>query len=144
MGGLGPGGTDFSPYGRPVIHVLAKEKNHRPLLVDIPLLPHHKTLEERQFSIGGADFRGLAWSRRGKKNGSPYKITSWKPNKDDNHIDVEINLYLELAVGGDDDDSSNRSTTSIDFCPTWYALPSSFFLEPIAVCAKSLLDFFKL
>jgi hypothetical protein len=147
MAGLGPGGTDFPPYGRPVIHVLAREKNHAPLLVDVPILPHHKTLEERQFSFGTFDWRGLAWSRKGKKNDLPFKITSWKPNRDDDHIDIEINLYLELVAADDskNDDSTPKRSKAVDFfCSSWYGFPSSFFLQPIAVCAKSLLDFFTL
>eukprot|EP00539_Tryblionella_compressa_P007221 CAMPEP_0178771086 /NCGR_PEP_ID=MMETSP0744-20121128/21748_1 /TAXON_ID=913974 /ORGANISM="Nitzschia punctata, Strain CCMP561" /LENGTH=215 /DNA_ID=CAMNT_0020427527 /DNA_START=129 /DNA_END=775 /DNA_ORIENTATION=- len=140
MNGMGPFGADNSPYGKPVIHTLVKAPHHAPLLLDIPILPHHKTLEERKFSMESLDFRGLAWSRRKSKGEPPYKIASWKPNKEENHIDIEVNIYLELTPADDDDDGS----PDIDFCPSLYLFPGSFFLEPISICARSMLDFFPL
>lgn len=129
MGGLGPGGWEWSPYGPPVIHVLVRAKGHAPLLVDLPILVNSKTLEPRKFSVG--DFRGSAWAR--KKSGQvPYEINSWKPNVSENKIVIEVNIFLKQAHQDEP-----------ELCPSYlYGLPSSFFLEPMSVCAPSMLDFF--
>lgn len=131
MGGLGPGGWELNPYGPPVIHLLVRAKGHAPLLVDLPILVHPKTLAPRKFSIG--DFRGVAWARS-KPSELPMKIRSWKANVPENKISLEVDVYLQP---GHPDEP--------DFCPSYmYGTPTSFFLEPMSVCAPSLMDFFAL
>jgi hypothetical protein len=135
--GLGP--FDAPPYGPPVIHVLVKVPHHDSLLLDLPVLPHPKTLEERNFSFSGFDWRGLAWSKQ-LKEALPYKIVSWDSDVERNHVDIEVNIFLQLAAG---EEEAKRSSTS-EFCSSWYFLPASLFLQPIAICGKYLLDFFPL
>jgi hypothetical protein len=131
MGGLGPGGWEWNPYGPPVIHFLVRAKGHAPLLVDLPILVHPKTLEPRNFSIG--DFRGVAWVR-GNPAELPMKIRSWSANVAENKISLEVDVYMQPA-----------HPDQPEFCPSYmYGTPASFFLEPISVCAPSLMDFFAL
>ncbi len=146
MAGLSPSsswfwwGGESSPYGPPTIHLLVQAPHHEALLLDLPVLLYPKTLEQRPFSFSSLEWRGLSWSRRRKqKNGNgalPYKIVSWIPNKENNHIDVEINIFLKLAA--------DETSSTPNFCPSSFFLPGSFFLQPIAVCARYLLDFFEL
>lgn len=136
MGGLGPRGWESSPYGSPVLHTLIRAPHHAPILLDIPALPHHKTLQERKFSMSGLDWRGIAWSRYTQSD-VPYNISSWVANKDRKQIDITVDIFLPLV--------KKDVTPRVDFCPSpLYLLPSSFFLEPISMCARSLLDFFEL
>ncbi len=129
MGGIGPGGWEWSPYGPPVIHMLVRAKGHAPLLVDLPILVQSKTLEPRKFSIG--DFRGVAWARK-KPEEIPLKIRSWNTNLSENRITMEVDLFLQPTY-----------QDQPEFCSSYmYGLPSSFFLEPMSVCAPSMLDFF--
>ncbi|KAG7344172.1 hypothetical protein IV203_022180 [Nitzschia inconspicua] len=137
MAGLGPRGWENSPYGPPVMHLLVKAPHHDPLLLDVPVLIHPKTLQERPFSLSIFDWRGLSWSKRSKGEAPPYKVASWTADKEKNHIDMKVNVFLELQT-------AERSPKAPEFCPSWYFLPGSFFLEPISVCAKYLLDFFQL
>jgi hypothetical protein len=129
MGGIGPSGWEFRPYGPPVIHVLVRVPGHSAVLLDLPALPHHKTLAQRYFSVG--DFRGVAWVkyRQGKE---VAQIKSWNPSVEENRISIEVDVHLEQSLEG-----------SADFCPAlMYGMPSSFYLEPISMCAPALLDFF--
>lgn len=132
MGGLGPGGWEFAPYGPPVLHILAKAAGHAATLVDVPLSVHARTLARGAFR--GPDIRGAAWVR--SSGSSRYSITSWAGFPGENRIEVEIDIYL-LQTG--------PHPSSSTLCPSiLYGHPSSFFLEPIAVCAPSMLDFFAL
>jgi hypothetical protein len=140
MAGLGPWGWDSSPYGPPVMHILVHAPYHNPLLLDLPILVHPKTLEERPFSLASLDWRGLSWSKHRKGPSLPYKLMSWTVDAETNHIDMKVNIFLELLV----DQNDNSTPPKPDFCPSWYLLPGSFFLEPISVCARYLLDFFQL
>jgi hypothetical protein len=136
MGGLGPGGWDTYPYGPPVIHLLVKAASRTPLLVDIPILFNLQSLEQNSF--WGGDFRGAAWVR--KSEGVRYRFVSWKGYPKDNRIETEIDVFLHEA-------SLTARTTFLEpeLCRSFlYGFPSSFFLEPIALCAPSLLDFFDL
>ena len=136
MGGLGPRGWENSPYGSPILHTLVRAPRHAPLLLDISALPHHKTLKERKFSMSWLDWRGIAWSRYATPS-VPYGISSWIPNKERKHIDIAVDIFLELAA--------EDKTPQVEFCPSLlYLLPGTFFLEPITMCARSLLDFFSL
>lgn len=134
MTGLGPGGWESYPYGPPSIHLLFRVAGHLPLLLDLPILPDPTTLEERAFVL--SDFRGAAWVRSSKSSSSAerMKITSWEPNVSKNAINIDVDVYVQQS-----------SIEQVDFCTSiLYGLPSSFFLEPIAVCAPSMLDFFAL
>jgi hypothetical protein len=131
MAGLGPGGWEWNPYGPPAIHLLVRVAGHAPLLLDVPVLPHPKTLEERKFSM--VDFRGAAWVRP-RRNGIPMNISSWEPNVEKGHISMEVDIYLQQSV-----------SEEVEFCASSiYGFPSSFFLEPVSICAPSMLDFFAL
>jgi hypothetical protein len=135
MGGLGPGGWDTYPYGPPVIHLLIKAANRAPLLVDIPILFSMQTFE--QTSFWGGDFRGAAWVR--KSEGMRYRFISWKGYPKHNRIETEIDIFLH------DGSLTPQKSLEPELCRSFlYGFPSSFFLEPIALCAPSLLDFFDL
>ena len=134
--GLGPGGWDSNPYGPPSIHMLATVSGHEPLLVDLPALIHPRTLQQRNFML--PDWRGVAWVKSGpSKEISPsIQIDSWEPNVADNVITLKVSMYLQQSQEGSNSSQAN-------FCPSFiYGHPSSFFLEPITMCAPSMLDFF--
>ena len=131
MGGLGPGGWEWSPYGPPKIHILVRASGQAPLLVDVPIMFNPKTLKPRNFFLG--DFRGAAWTQ-GKPRENSMVIRSWKGDVAKNEIALEIDVYLQPS-----------SLDQPAFCPSYiYGVPSSFFLEPISICASSMLDFFAL
>jgi hypothetical protein len=130
MSGLGPGGWECSPYGPPSIHILAKVAGHAPLLLDVPILVHPKTLEQKKFPMG--DWRGAAWVRPKPKE-IPFKISSWTPDVENNSISIEVDIFLQ------------QSQEKVQLCQSWlYGLPTSFFLEPISMCGPSFLNFFSL
>lgn len=131
MGGLGPGGWEIYPYGPPVVHLLVRAAGYEPLLLDVPILFDPKTLESRSFSM--SDFRGIGWVSK-KSGEAPMKIQSWEADIDKNSISVVLDIYVRPA----EDDQ-------VDLCESFlYGFPSSFFLEPMSVCAPSMLDFFAL
>jgi hypothetical protein len=131
MGGLGPGGWEWSPYGPPKIHILVRASGHAPLLVDVPIMFNPKTLKPRNFILG--DFRGAAWTQ-GIAGENSMVIRSWKADVANSEIALEIDLYLQPS-----------RLDQPAFCPSYiYGVPSSFFLEPISICASSMLDFFAL
>jgi hypothetical protein len=138
LGGLGPGRWDFPPFGPPVVHVLVTAPGHAPLLLDIPFMFNRKTLNPKSSMLGG-DWRGSAWMRKSCED-KPYDVRKWFGNPKDNRIDVDLTVYLTRIP----EQEVNGSPSSL-WCPSMlYGLPSSFFLEPIAVCARPLLDFFAL
>lgn len=143
MSGLGPDGWEFYPYGPPVLHVLVRPgvDGISPLLVDIPLPVHHKTLQERPFTW--TDWRGPSWMKaKGHPEQPAFNVTSWEADVDNNSVSISVDLFLH-----DDKDYSlsYAAATSKLMCPSlFYGLPSSFFLEPISVCGKYLLDYFDL
>jgi len=129
MGGLGPGGWDWNPYGPPVLHFLTRVQGHAPVLVDLPILLYPKTLERRNFFLG--DFRGVAWTR-GKPKENPIVIRSWDADIVHNRVKLEMDIFLQPS-----------EVDKPDFCHAFTSgFPSSFFLEPISVCASSMLDFY--
>ena len=136
LGGLGPSGWEWSPYGPPVIHMLTKVTGHAPLLLDIPILFNPKTLEEKSFSMG--DWRGASWVRSKPKQ-APFQINSWTPDFKNNKISISIDIYVQKC-------SSVLDETNIDeLCQSWlYGMPGSFFFEPICICGPSFLNFFEL
>jgi len=132
LGGLGPSGWDVAPYGQPTVHMLLTTENHEPLLIHVPIVPHGTTLEERSF--WGGDFRGHASKRRAKANA--FKVKSWEV-VGDAEIQLELDVFLTRG--------SSSKDLAKDLCPSLlYGTPGSFFVEPIAVCAPSLLNFFPL
>ena len=143
VGGLGPGGWELFPYGPPVIHILVRPgfDGVSPLLVDVPVSIHHKTLEERKFTW--TDWRGPAWVKsKGNPDQPSYNITSWEPDLESHSVSISVDLFLqedkEYSVG-------YISSTRKLMCPSlFYGMPSAFFLEPISVCGKYLLDYFDL
>lgn len=150
MGGLGPWNWESYPYGRPVIHMLLTSPSHYPLLLDVPILFRHKTLEQRKFSLMSMDWSGHAWSvPTPPEDILPYNITSWTPDVNKNHIDIGIDIYLQNKQSSktQKDAMSSSTLSAADlFCPSSIISfsPSSFFVEPIAVCRRHLLDFFPL
>jgi hypothetical protein len=174
--GLGPSGWEFLPYGPPVIHVLVQssdddDTSHSivPTLVDIPVVIQSGTWQPGRFY--GSDVRGGAWMKPSRKN-PQYNITSWIAQPPENHIALEVDLYVpQPSVSGKRNRASSlfrtmattaskrlpfsqskadsRRRSSVEdasvLCPSYiYGGPNSFFLEPIAVCAPSLLDYFDL
>ena len=136
----------------------------RTLFIDVPILMS-KTLESTKFY--GSDYRGPAWittkssSQRRHRSSmntnnsyEPYQITHWEPQPEKNQIRIEMDVFLpQLQIDDDDIGTSTAKTTTTKpsrmqkiLCPSsyWYGFPTSFFVEPIAVCAPSLLDFFHL
>jgi hypothetical protein len=173
MYGLGPNQWDFVPYGPPVLHILVQPSNkppnsdspnnlfYAPTLVDVPIIVRNlHSLQQGTFY--GTDLRGVAWVKQGKSKKNPqYKITSWNPIPQRNHIEIEMDIYVPYWIQNATVSSkktatsasvtkmiqSTKTTTSNQelLCPSYvYGLPNSFFLEPIAVCSPSLLDFFEM
>lgn len=146
LSGLGPNKWDFMPYGEPVIHFLVTAPGHAPTLVDVPIYFHWASLESRSF--GWNDWRGTAWVRQTMSTDSGYKILSWKSDHKRRSISVSLNLFMQPS--GEDSsaaasDASSSSHAEEMMCESLlYGLPSSFFREPMAVCASSLLDLFTL
>jgi hypothetical protein len=144
--GLGPNRWDFPPFGPPAVHVLATAPGHAPTLFDLPLLFHRRTLEAKRSMLGG-DWRGSAWMREDPQH-KPYEVRRWVGLPEQNKIEVDLNVYLtRLPPRASTTEEAQRDGSSVStslWCPSLlYGLPSSFFLEPIAVCARPLLDFFE-
>jgi hypothetical protein len=136
MGGLGPNRWEFSPYGPPVLHILVRPgvDGVKPLLVDVPVSIDAKTLQEKPFTW--TDWRGAAWVKSKQKHPA-YNVTSWEADVDSNSVSISVGLFLY-----DDKDYSVSYFKKL-MCPSlFYALPSAFYLEPISVCGKYLLDYF--
>jgi hypothetical protein len=147
LGGLGPNGWDFMPYGQPVIHFLVSSPaGYASTLVDVPIYFDTTTLEQKSFRY--FDWRGPAWTRQQTEK-TGYEIVSWQADPKRRSITIHVNLFLQKlstttssSSSGDGDISPKEETS---FCEsTVYGLPSSFFHEPITVCGSSLLDFFRL
>lgn len=134
LGGLGPSGWDTPPYGMPVIHAYISGPNHQSTLINVPLLMAKNTLKRSNFS--GRDWRGAAWTQHVQAS-KPFSVSSWVEDTNKNTIEIVVDVQLYAKQGK----SSNREA----LCQSRvYGLPSSFFVEPIAVCGKSLTDFFAL
>ncbi|GAX09497.1 hypothetical protein FisN_6Lh115 [Fistulifera solaris] len=134
LGGLGPYGYDLAPYGPPVLHILAQHPGMEPLLLNLPILTQRTTLESKPFHY--SDWRGAAWTQP-QVDVAPYHIALWEPNIAENSIDIHLDVYLQPQ--------KDRVFLTKKLCRSWiYGLPSSFFVEPISVCAASMLDFFAL
>lgn len=134
MGGLGPSGWDFGPYKPPVIHILVRGADgQQATLVDLPVSVHPKTLEQTFFR--GPDFSGAAWTRSKGAREINFMIESWTAFPTENRAEVDVAIYLPPSQDGE----------KMAMCPSFvYGNPKSFFTEPIAVCAPSMLNFFAL
>lgn len=134
--GIGPRGVDLPPYGPPVINFFIQSQGHNPLLVNIPVSAK---------SFYGPDLRGpvMVSSGSGKSGGASAQISSW--NVEDNG-DISLSIDFFLTARSSDGSVDNDSTALSDiFCNSWFhGTPKSFFVESIAVCAPSVLDFFEL
>mmetsp|Transcript_10828 Transcript_10828/g.17946 ORF Transcript_10828/g.17946 Transcript_10828/m.17946 type:complete len:390 (-) Transcript_10828:60-1229(-) len=145
LGGLGPHGWDMGPYGPPVMHVLVSSSSkYHPLLVHIPMTLTRSSLQSRHFL--GPDWRGPAHvtPSKLKTEQQSFSMDDWIV-VDDNQIDMTVTLYLTAVSSEEQQQQQSTDDTVLEqaLCPSsWYGSPTSFFLEPIAVCAPSLLDFF--
>jgi len=92
MGGLGPSGFDWAPYGPPVIHMLVQLKDHSPILLDVPILVQRGDLTQKSFSLG--DWRGQGWMKYRPRQ-SLLTLTSWEPNAEENRIVIEYEISLQ-------------------------------------------------
>ncbi|CAB9500635.1 expressed unknown protein [Seminavis robusta] len=141
MGGLGPNRRELAPYGPPVFHIMVRPgvNGLSPLLVDLPVSIDHKTLEEKPF--GWRDWRGPAWVKP-KPDHPTYNVTSWEADTESNTVTMAVDLFL---YEDKDYSISYTSSTKKLMCPSlFYVMPSAFYLEPISVCGKYLLDYFDL
>ncbi|KAL3943641.1 MAG: hypothetical protein SGBAC_002309 [Bacillariaceae sp.] len=133
MGGLGPSGFDWSPYGPPVVHLLVQVTGHSPILLDVPIIFRKGDLTQRGFSLG--DWRGQGWTKYRPGRDSVLTLTSWEPNMEENRIAIEYEVSLQHSKG--------EKKNPADLCESYLKIfPSSFYLEPIATCSKSIMDFF--
>jgi len=156
LGGLaGDSGSmyDLPPYGPPVVHILARATGHAPVLVDVPVST--AMADDGDFSNNSLfwDLRGAAWVRGRRRQDEPprYRITSaaWGRNHGDDDDDRVLEINVEIRLPRYNEEAAAASTVALSeqrqLCPSLvYGLPSSFFLEPIAVCAPSMLNFFDL
>jgi hypothetical protein len=109
-------------------------------MVDLPVALSLETLEQRSF--WGPDLRGPAWVKEHKMEDPLFRLLSWKPDRQTNQVTIEVALFLQPRHQLAEEDATGDDPLSI-LCPSWiYGLPSSFFTQPIAVCAPSMLDFF--
>lgn len=132
FGGLGPFGLDFPPYGPPLIHFLITTPEYEPLLVSVPVLAD-RSLQPSSF--WGPDLRGHSLASPKTQSDMPYELSSWAVKGSE--VNLDIDFFLVEAVGS--------ASLEHALCPSsMYGLSSSFFFEPIAICAPSILDFFKL
>lgn len=140
LGGLGPSGWDWMPYGPPVVHMLISANDHDPALLHVPILMDRKKFEQKSFR--GSDWRGAGYFANKGERG--YEITQWTPimesggGSQPSFVQVNMNVFLTQSqrINGAVADALCQSTFN--------GLPSAFFIEPIAVCAPSMLDFFSL
>ncbi|KAI2506616.1 hypothetical protein MHU86_7826 [Fragilaria crotonensis] len=98
MGGLGPAGWDFMPYGAPAIHMLFTSEHHH-ILVHLPIVLDRK-FEPRSFF--GPDLRGPAYVTQ-KIRGRSYSIEEWVVEGDS--IELDVNIYLTKVDGSQPDKS---------------------------------------
>jgi hypothetical protein len=133
------------PYGPAVIHLWATADGYAPTLVDLPVALDLKSLQPKSPSFGWTDWRGASWmlpasAAIGSGGGLGYEITAWTANVAARQVTIEVTLLLQPAAtySADDDPSFLLCEAPV------YGLPASFFREPLAVCARPLLDFFAL
>lgn len=119
-------------YGPPVIHMLVQVTDHSPILLDVPILFRMSDLTQQGFSLG--DWRGQGWLKYRPRE-SVLTLTSWEPNVEENKIAIEYEIILQHA--------EREKKNTVNLCESYLKfLPSAFYLEPIAICSRSILDFF--
>ena len=149
--GLGPHRWDIPPYGPPVLHMMIHTSPNAntttTTFIDIPIVISPTTLDAATFY--GSDYRGPAWVRpapqRRRRPPSPslyHQWTKWTAQQQQHHIDMEMDVFLPR-------NPTNTAVSSLQqvLCPSssyWYGFPTWFLVEPVAVCAPWLLDFFPL
>ena len=136
-------------------------------LIDVPILMSKTTLASTKFY--GSDYRGPSWvstkyrrpgrHSHGTTNPGPFEITKWEVIPETNHIQIEMDVFLPRPSHPDTSENTAATTTTQMssqqqrrrrrqiLCPSsnsWYGFFTSLFVEPIAVCAPSILDFFHL
>ena len=137
-------------------------------LIDVPILMSKTTLASTKFY--GSDYRGPSWvstkyrrpgqRSHGTTNPEPFEITKWEVIPETNHIQIEMDVFLPRPSHPDTSENTAATTTTQMssqqqqqrrqrqiLCPSsnsWYGFFTSLFVEPIAVCAPSILDFFHL
>lgn len=137
LGGLGPSGYDFPPYAPPAIHLLIRTPGYDAMLIDVMFMPEGRTFR-------GGDWRGHGWVGSGASSDMRYEVSTMDGN--DGSMAVEAEFFLTTRLFAED--GENEDTRSIDeeLCQSrlYGFRPKSFFTEPIAVCAPSLMDYFDL
>lgn len=112
--------------------MLVQVTDHSPILLDVPILFRMSDLTKQGFMLG--DWRGQGWMKYRPRE-SVLALTLWEPNVDENKIVIEYEINLQLAEG--------EKKNTVDLCESYLKfLPSAFYLEPIATCSRSIMDFF--
>ena len=123
---------NYCRYGPPVIHMLVQVVDHSPILLDVPILFRMSDLAQTGFSLG--DWRGQGWQKYRPRE-SVLNLVTWEPSVEENKITLEYEINLQQAEG--------EKKNTADLCESYVKiLPSAFYLEPIATCSKSIMDFF--
>ena len=170
LNGLGPNGYDLPPWGPPAIHVLVTSHldTHDHLLLDIPILyTNHYVNETSSTTVNmtygtftGPDLRGSAWmgNKGASSTSSPYyEMKSFRTNSmyyhhtnhTEYHTTVELDIYLQPKkekplLKPCCSKSKQRSLEKYEHLCQSTIYGTSFFLEPISICAPTLLDYFDL
>mmetsp|Transcript_8944 Transcript_8944/g.16288 ORF Transcript_8944/g.16288 Transcript_8944/m.16288 type:complete len:321 (-) Transcript_8944:219-1181(-) len=132
LGGLGPNG-DFPPYGPPVLHMLVTAPGHSAILTQIGTTTNRPFSDLRPSSlVGGAT----------QKSALPPNVQIESTSLENGDMEIEVNVYIQQSATTDSTPSSHDQIMCSSSLP--YVMPGSFFLEPITVCAPSLLSFFPL
>jgi hypothetical protein len=154
--GLGPASWwEMGPYRPPVLHLLVTAAGSPPgstadekaaLLVDIPLAVHPTTLEQTVFR--GPDWSGPAWTRSNEQRRTEmYQISSWTAVPAEHRAMIVVDVFVPISWSSSTSTkkTENNNNNNAQLCPSLlYGTPRSFYTEPIAVCAPSLLHFFPL
>ena len=132
--GIGPRGMDLPPYGPPVINFFIQAQGHAPLLANVPVTAK---------SFYGPDLRiPVMFGSGGNGGDTSAQITSWNVLENG---DITLSIDFFLAKRSSDGGEGDATSLADTFCSSWFhGSPASLFVEPIAVCAPSLLDFFEL
>ena len=78
----------------------------------------------------------------------PLRIASWKPLVEENSVDMTMDVFVswDPSFESDEDPAVENNTTADQLlCQSLpFGFPASVFVEPISLCAPTLLDFFDL
>ena len=128
MGGLGPGVFDLALYGPPAMHFLVSAPGYEIFLGQLIVSSDVKDFTGT--SMAGAD------SGEGTMHGIDI-ISKEKISGGGIEIQIEINMQ---SIGEERHTNLNEALCQSRIL----GLPQAFFLEPIALCAPVILDFFPL